>query len=292
MRPVVERGICRSYTLHEEHAPNWTEPLRVIYDHELVLFSKGTFRVEIEGELYACPADSFIVIPPGRKHVSWNTGRTAGHRHWCHFDWSYAGPYGVTPILTCHPAHPQPRLYRQAPDYVPKSILHGPIATPARAYDLMDRLCQLQVQGGPRDKRVSRALLLELLIHLLDAGETPAPPMSERHSGAWLAHQVRERLMNAVEEGGDIPPIKATLEEFQYSYAHLCRLFRAVYGIAPLKYVHALRISRAKLLMRDTQLTVSEIAFRVGFKDLAYFSQLFRKMTGLTPTSFRARLKG
>ena len=42
----------RSYTSHHRHRPNWVEPLRVIYDYELVLFSEGRCVVEIEGKSY------------------------------------------------------------------------------------------------------------------------------------------------------------------------------------------------------------------------------------------------
>lgn len=288
VRPVARGESQRTYTRHRVYPPKWTEPLRIIYDHELVLFSKGSFRVEIEGKEYVCPSNSFIIIPPGHWHATWNTGSENGHRYWSHFDWRYGGPYGDTPILTYHPATPYPRLYRSAPDFVPTNIFHGDIPSPQRAYDLIERICNLQLLGAEHDKLTSRALLLELLIHLLDARDEP-PSSTQRQS--WLAHQVRERLKQAVEKGGDVPSIQTMLEEFHYSYAHLCRLFRIEYGIAPLKYIHALRVSRAKLLMRDTSLTISEIAFKVGFNDLAYFSELFRKMTGSTPKVYRTSIK-
>jgi AraC-like DNA-binding protein len=95
-----------------------------------------------------------------------------------------------------------------------------------------------------------------------------------------------------VEDRGEIPPIQSMLSEFRYSYAHLCRLFRMEYGISPLKYVHALRIDRAKLLLRDTTLNVSEIAAKIGFRDLSYFCQLFRKMTGHAPSTYRIKTAG
>jgi AraC-like DNA-binding protein len=163
------------------------------------------------------------------------------------------------------------------------------IRTPERVYDLHDRLQQRQALGNRHDRFASRALLLELLIHLLDSEEKP-DVSGNRHS--WLASRVRERLKTAVEDRGDIPPIQSMLSEFRYSYAHLCRLFHAEYGISPLKYVHALRIDRARLLLRDTTLSVSEIAAKIGFRDLSYFCQLFRKMTGYTPLHYRNIVAG
>lgn len=289
VRPVLRRSSYKSYTESATHGPTWTEPLRVIYDHELVLFSEGCCRIEIENREYDCPANSFIIIPPGRWHATWNVGRGPTRRHWSHFDWAYAGPHENTPILTYHPAKPRPAFYRPAPAFVPHTILHGKIPAPARAYDLMDRLCQTQLFDGKHEKLASRAVLLDLLIQLLDEPEVVSEP---HQRSSWLARQVRERLKDAVDQGGDVPSIKQIFGEFHYTYAHLCRLFRAEFGIPPLKYMQALRISRAKLLMRDTQLNISEIAQRMNFDDLAYFSKLFRQMTGQTPTAYRSRLKG
>ncbi|MDD5706572.1 MAG: AraC family transcriptional regulator [Kiritimatiellae bacterium] len=278
-------GNPQGFSNHSEHAQSWTEPTRVIYDYELVLFSQGTMRVEVEGKSYACPADTFIIIPPGMKHTSWNIGSGKGHRHWTHFEWDYRGPYGNTPLSTYHPAKADASLYRTAPAFVPPGVLHGKISSPQRAYDLHERIRSLHHVGGEHEKLASRALLLELLIHLLYRPEEPGAPKGNR---SWLMHRVRERLKDAVESGAPMPPITVMLEEFHYTYAHLCRLFHAEYGIAPIQYVHALRISRAKLLMSDTSLSLAEIAYRVGFRDPAYFTQRFRKLTGMTPSAFRS----
>lgn len=255
----------------------------MIYDHELVLFRQGLFRVEIEGQEYFCPADSFIIIPPGRWHTTWNTLDKTGQRNWSHFDWVYAGPYGATPVMTFHPAKPVLRLTRPAPDFVPQAVFHGPIPAPHRAYALFDRLYHLRLLGEEHDKATCRAVLLELLIELLDAREQARAPKEQQ---SRLAYQVRERLRKVAEEEAGAS-IQAALAELRFSYAHLCRIFRAEYGLPPLRYVHAIRIGRAKQLLCDTRLNISEIAFKAGFRDLPYFSQLFRKTTGQTPTAYR-----
>jgi AraC family transcriptional regulator len=47
------------------------------------------------------------------------------------------------------------------------------------------------------------------------------------------------------------------------------------------------RIERAKQLLRTTQLPIMEIAFQVGCKNHSYFSKLFRKLTGMSPRTYR-----
>jgi AraC-like DNA-binding protein len=186
--------------------------------------------------------------------------------------------------MTFHPAKPRRSEFRKAPDFVPSPVFHGAIPNPQPAFDLFDRLFQTQHFGDPHDQLAGRALLLELLIQLLDERVKPAHPEKR---GLHLASLVRTQLKNAVESGEPIPSIRQMLEKSRYSYAHLCRLFHAEYGIPPLKYVHMLRIDRAKLLLNDTTLGVSEIAYRVGFNDPVYFSELFRKMTGASPSDYR-----
>ena len=273
-----------AYTGRGNQPPGWLEPFRVIYDHQLVLVRHGIFRTRIEGQDYACPPDTYIIIPPGHREATWNTGMEKGRRLWCHFDWVYAGPWQETPVMTYHPAKPCRTDLRNAPDFVPSTVFHGSIPNPQPAFDLFDRLFQTQHFGDAHEQLAGRSLLLELLIQLLDERvEAPRP----RKRGPHLASLVRMQLKNAVESGKPIPSIRQMLEKSRYSYAHLCRIFHAEYGIPPLKYVHMLRIGRAKLLLNDMTLGVSEIAYRVGFNDPVYFSELFRKMTGASPSEYR-----
>lgn len=272
-----------SYTGQADTPTDWVEPLRVIYDHELVIFSKGSYIVEIDGVEYPCPQHTYIIVPCGRLHASWSTGQR-GHRYWAHFDWTWQDQQSDTPIFTYHPARSRAKLYRHAPHYVPNRIIHGQIAMPEKMYDLAERLCALQYLGGSYNRLVSRAILLEILVGLLHPND-----YDDRVSSSILdpASRARELIKQSVARDREIPPIQELLGSTGYSYAHLCRAFRGRYGISPLKYVHALRVSRAKMLLSDTGLSISEIAYRVGFNDTNYFTQLFKKMTGLTPSAFR-----
>ena len=264
---------------------NWVEPRRVIYDHELVLFANGEYEVTVESERYACPEGSFLIVPPGRMHVSRLASRHPGRRCWVHFDWAYAGDSARLPVLTYAPAAPAEEQFRPAPPYVPETLLHGPIPTPAEVFDLHARLDRRWNHGTPGERAACRGLLLELLLNLLHPREAPAASIPAGHR---LAARIREALAALGEqESGSRPGIQHALRRLGYSYGHLCRIFRKEYGISPVGYVNAIRIERAKLLLRDTELTVSEIALRTGFDSLSYFSRRFRQITGQCPTAFR-----
>ncbi|MEM8949717.1 MAG: AraC family transcriptional regulator [Pseudomonadota bacterium] len=68
---------------------------------------------------------------------------------------------------------------------------------------------------------------------------------------------------------------------------HFSRAFKAATGKSPLQYVIAERIALAKVLLKTTGLTVSEICFRTGYNDLSRFGQHFKRATGTTPAKFR-----
>jgi len=69
----------------------------------------------------------------------------------------------------------------------------------------------------------------------------------------------------------------------------LNRKIKAVTGYTTTEYILQIRVSMAKQLLVKTDLSIGEIASRVGIDDVAYFSSIFRKATGKTPTAYRNR---
>ena len=72
----------------------------------------------------------------------------------------------------------------------------------------------------------------------------------------------------------------------------LHRRFVQATGVSPQNYLQSLRMATAKDLLRHTNLTVGEIAWRIGLQDTSYFSQLFRRHCGVSPLRYRAAVRG
>jgi len=282
-RPARPWASPHTYTFQGRTTPHWTEPLRMIYDHELVLFWEASFLLEVGGESYPCPPGSFAIVPPGRWHTSYNVDGAHGRRQWCHFDWLPRADYANTPVMTFHPDAPAHERLHLAPGPVPKEVLHGLIRLPGRVAKLIPRLIEQQRSGSDRERLLSRTTLLELLVELLlpEEGTVEAHVEAER-----LAARVRRVLDETAARPDPIPPMVPLLRSLGRSYAHLCRLFRQEYGISPLRYVHAARMGRARLLLAAGQLGVAEVAYRLGYDDPGHFTRVFRKVTGTTPTAF------
>ena len=71
---------------------------------------------------------------------------------------------------------------------------------------------------------------------------------------------------------------------------HFARLFKKITGTTPHAYLAGLRIERARKLLAETDLAITEVGARVGYNSQSHFTKIFRAATGLTPHAFRAAI--
>jgi AraC-like DNA-binding protein len=93
----------------------------------------------------------------------------------------------------------------------------------------------------------------------------------------------------AFAQGLDVPALARVAH---VSPAHFSRQFRATFGETPHRYLQRRRVERAMELLRETDRSVTEICFDVGFQSLGTFSRTFREIVGEPPSSYRARFAG
>jgi AraC-like DNA-binding protein len=75
------------------------------------------------------------------------------------------------------------------------------------------------------------------------------------------------------------------------SPAHFARSFKQAFGVPPHRYLLTRRIERATALLRDTDLSITEIAFVTGWESLGTFGRTFRDVTGESPGTVRSRAR-
>jgi transcriptional regulator GlxA family with amidase domain len=86
-------------------------------------------------------------------------------------------------------------------------------------------------------------------------------------------------------------PVERLAKVSSVSEAHFARSFKDAFGVPPHRYLLTRRIERAKALLRDTELSITDIAFQTGWKSLGTFGRIFRDITGENPGQLRAREK-
>jgi transcriptional regulator GlxA family with amidase domain len=86
-------------------------------------------------------------------------------------------------------------------------------------------------------------------------------------------------------------PVRRLARVSGVSEAHFARSFKEAFGIPPHRYLLTRRIERAKALLRDTDLAITDIAFQTGWGSLGTFGRTFRDITGESPGDLRTREK-
>ncbi|MBV9323611.1 MAG: helix-turn-helix transcriptional regulator [Chloroflexi bacterium] len=71
------------------------------------------------------------------------------------------------------------------------------------------------------------------------------------------------------------------------SEAHFIRSFRATFGETPHRYLQRRRVERAMFLLRETDRSVTDVSFDVGFTSLGTFSRTFHEIVGTSPRDYR-----
>lgn len=72
-----------------------------------------------------------------------------------------------------------------------------------------------------------------------------------------------------------------------YSERQFHRLFQSAFSTPPSQYITNLRLQKAQLLLKNSSQPIGEISWSCGYSDQNYFSRIFKKNTGLTPTEYR-----
>jgi len=86
-------------------------------------------------------------------------------------------------------------------------------------------------------------------------------------------------------------PVERLARVSRVSPAHFARSFKDAFGVPPHRYLLTRRLERAKALLRDTDLSITDIAFQTGWKSLGTFGRIFRDVTGESPGETRTREK-
>jgi AraC-like DNA-binding protein len=96
--------------------------------------------------------------------------------------------------------------------------------------------------------------------------------------------RARDAMDRAYAEPLDVPAVAAVA---CLSEAHFTRSFRACFGETPHRYLQRRRVERAMFLLRETERSITDVCFDVGFASLGTFSRTFRDVVGESPSDYR-----
>lgn len=143
--------------------------------------------------------------------------------------------------------------------------------------------------AAPAGAARAEKLAAVLVTHLAErAARRPEPPPA-----ALLTSAPLRRVLAHVAAHLDTPlPLARLADLVGMDVFAFTRAFKASVGTSPHRYVVEARIARAKELLADRSLPITEVALASGFATPSHFSVTFRRLVGLTPREFRERVTG
>jgi AraC-like DNA-binding protein len=154
-----------------------------------------------------------------------------------------------------------------------------PLAHVEQLAEVMERECNDEQVGR---EVALRAKLLELMVYLSRAYTNS--DTTEAHALLRVGNVIGA-LENDFSKDWKLEDL---LKIAHMSRSNLMRVFRKATGQTPIEYLVRLRIQRAMEMLRNSDLSITEIALEVGFNDSNYFTRQFRRALGLSPRQFRA----
>ena len=118
---------------------------------------------------------------------------------------------------------------------------------------------------------------------LMDSGIVQKNQESTRNIEMEVKRYVREHMADNI-------VISDIAKELHFNPNYLMRVFKNKTDMSILEYIVKARMEAAKKILKGTRLPVREVAYMVGYTDCVYFTKVFHKETGITPTQFRKAL--
>ena len=226
------------------------------------------------------PVDSFAFLLSGRMAYHMYDGRTftlrAGDIHFLPLHSGYTltippeGAHYIVCDFVCTSPGPRQGTYFAAQN-------------PQIYEKLFRELNQRFASPAPDRMAASLSLLFQIYAQFI----------RDQHPG-YISGSARQKILDIqtyISQNLASPElsVRTLAAQAQLSQGHFRRLFHAVLGISPAKYITAARIAKAKSLLGLSEMHLEDIAAQTGFSSTAYFCAVFKQTTGLTPTQYRSR---
>ncbi len=247
----------------DKHPPQYRKNLtttgRVLGEFQLVYITRGGGIFEsAESERQTVTAGDCLLLFPGVWHAYRPDPATGWDEYWVGFSGEH--PHRLAQADVISPLHP---------------LLH-----PGRSQSLIDhfiRLFEIAIGEAPGFQLELGAQTLVVLAAML-AG-------CRRDGVQDDSVQVVEQAKAAMGEqlAGDLE-LESLTRSLNMSYSSLLSHFKRYTGLTPYQYFLQLKVHHAKHLLRDGTVSIKEVAWQLGFEDQFYFSRLFKKKTGVSPS--------
>ncbi|WP_416233411.1 helix-turn-helix domain-containing protein [Anabaena sp. UHCC 0399] len=135
---------------------------------------------------------------------------------------------------------------------------------------------------------LTNTLCVHLLKHYCAANKTSLHYSRDKGLSGWKLRQAIAYINDNLNQDLTLAEIAAVVDMSMY---HFSRLFKQSTGFAPHQYVMNCRIERSKKLLAQSNQSIEKICQQVGFQSQSHFTNVFRRLIGITPRTYREQVK-
>ena len=231
----------------------------------LIYCVDGSGFYVVDGKRHEVKKNQYFILPIGKPH---EYGSTEGHFwtvYWLHFCGKAAH------VFAEGAATPQ----------TINVTMQSRISERINIFD--EILTTLHFGDSIEDLRYASSLLSHFLASMRYLGQfRRAKANAEKDIVEQAIHYMRENIENRI-------MLAEVLRYVGYSQSHFSTVFKKKTGMSPLSYFNRLKVEHACKLLKTTDLKVNMICYKVGIEDPLYFSRLFSKVMGMSPTDYRLK---
>lgn len=273
---IYNFDIRKQFTYHwcgkfKSPSPEWMHLTRHLIDFELMLVTEGTLYIASNKKKYTVSKGEYLLMKP--------TDLQYGHQasdctfYWLHF--TYNDNYNDPIIIQSH----DEKLASDSDHLmIPEK---GPLSLAERIIILMKQLQDSAKRYG--DTTLNHYLTAAILSELSNQSYLFRRP-GDTNQQHQLYNDICDYITLHISENIKVSELASY---FGYNKKYLPSFFRKHSGITVKQYILHTKMEFAKAELTDTNHSVSQVAYNIGFNDVHNFSIAFKKITGLTPSDYR-----
>ncbi len=236
-------------------------------DYQLLYVADGVLYVRFDEVDRRVPKGNMILFRPGQTQIYYTDGKQRAETYWVHFT-----GYDTERLLT-----------KYMPPSENKEIFTG--ISPDYAWLFRQMIQELQLKHKNFEDMLSINLQHIFLMINRYHSET-------KDLGAQMLNEVERATHYFNENYAENISIEGYANSRHLGVCWFIRNFKKAVKLTPMQYIVSLRIASAKRLLADTDYNISQISSAVGYDNALYFSRLFSKHVGASPSEYRKKARG
>lgn len=244
---------------------NW-ENGRILNEFQINYITDGSGIFETRNTKYQIHPGSVIFIFPGMWHRYKPHKKTGWKEHYIGFNGEFTKSVFQEKFISSQ----KPILYVGFQDLIIKQF-----------YDIIEHV----KDEKPGYQQVCSGVTLHLISNILSIHK------NKEFSGREIERKIRKACIKLRENLQNEVNVEHLASDVNLGYSHFRRIFKKYTGLSPAQYHLNLRLQKGRELLLTTNMSVKQVAFEMGFQSNHYFTRIFTKKMGVTPTGIRRRLE-